>query len=609
MTGRNRPELIVFTLHFGKSVRIRAGNALRSSRTAGMFMESMLCFVLYGFFRSFTPAFCTTAHKKAIQRVINTAQKIIGHPLPYLKELYSTRCIDPSVFKSHEMVLSLAFALSFLQRMNMKLVVVIGTPAELVNDDGAPVSSDCQTLLVKHCQDLAEALQNSSACVVPFFSSDVMLQLQESEHGSRIFINVSRPSCTCSAAELARLLPKDSLSIIENHRTEEYRQHQIRMKRSNTIILAQPNSPLQYPMHGVTVIPMRKSEIPGLALHTSRKGPYKVTLKVQLGVLSVDNNVAEAVVEGQNQGTLNISSTRLAIINYLLNKVTYTTSHYHVKATDMVYYTFDDYTALFPIMIQRPKVPVLSDPGNDVNSQVTIVTKTFIRYRELYVLINSIRRYYPTIKIIIADDSFTPEKVNGTNIEQYIMPGGQGWFAGRNLGISQVTTKYFLWVDDDFVFQNFTRIESFVEIMEALPELDVLGGDVGGNQFYFTLAYEEGDENEGGCASRNQNRWHSPVPGFPNCYFVDGVVNFFLARTHSVQQVGFDPFLKRVAHTEFFIDGLGTLLVASCKGLSISHQKRANSSLYSKYRTQKKSAEVAKEKHHYFKNYLKCIRY
>ncbi|XP_030577819.1 12-(S)-hydroxy-5,8,10,14-eicosatetraenoic acid receptor-like [Archocentrus centrarchus] len=36
----------------------------------------------------------TTAHKKAIQRVINTAQKIIGHSLPSLEDLYSTRCLS-----------------------------------------------------------------------------------------------------------------------------------------------------------------------------------------------------------------------------------------------------------------------------------------------------------------------------------------------------------------------------------------------------------------------------------------------------------------------------------------------------------------------------------
>lgn len=42
----------------------------------------------------------------------------------------------------------------------------------------------------------------------------------------------------------------------------------------------------------------------------------------------------------------------------------------------------------------------------------------------------------------------------------------QGWFAGRNLAISQVTTKYYLWVDDDFLFTENTKIEKLVEVLE-----------------------------------------------------------------------------------------------------------------------------------------------
>ncbi|KAL0198211.1 hypothetical protein M9458_006751, partial [Cirrhinus mrigala] len=94
-------------------------------------------------------------------------------------------------------------------------------------------------------------------------------------------------------------------------------------------------------------------------------------------------------------------------------------------------------------------------------------------YDELNILIKSIRQFYPEIKIIIADDSLEPQNVTGYKLEQYIMPPAQGWFAGRNLAVSQITTKYFLWVDDDYIFSNSTRIEKFVEIMEKVPELDV----------------------------------------------------------------------------------------------------------------------------------------
>lgn len=49
----------------------------------------------------------------------------------------------------------------------------------------------------------------------------------------------------------------------------------------------------------------------------------------------------------------------------------------------------------------------------------------------------------------------------------------QGWFAGRNLAISQVTTKYVLWVDDDFLFNDKTKIEVLVDVLEK-TELDVV---------------------------------------------------------------------------------------------------------------------------------------
>uniref|UniRef100_A0A4W6BNF5 Glycosyltransferase 2-like domain-containing protein n=1 Tax=Lates calcarifer TaxID=8187 RepID=A0A4W6BNF5_LATCA len=246
-------------------------------------------------------------------------------------------------------------------------------------------------------------------------------------------------------------------------------------------------------------------------------------------------------------------------------------------------------------------------------SHVTIITKTFLRYTELKVLLNSIRQFYSNIEVIIADDSFEPEHITGEHIRHYIMPPAQGWFAGRNLAVSQVTTKYFLWVDDDFVFTENTKIEKMVEVMEAVPELDVVGGSVQGNQFYFSILYEQGEEMEGGCLYRkSKGKFHS-LPGYPECYLASGVVNFFLARTDAVQRVGFDPKLQRVAHSEFFMDGLGSLMVATCGQVSIGHQpktgKNPDAARYAKFRASSRSDNTFKLLLHFFKNHLKCIRY
>ncbi|XP_033827620.1 N-acetylglutamate synthase, mitochondrial isoform X1 [Periophthalmus magnuspinnatus] len=79
--------------------------------------------------------------------------------------------VDSSVFEHRDMVQSLAFGLSFLQRMDMKPVVVMGWSG---CGDGVadPQSSRA---LVERSQQLTEALHQHSASVLPFFSAQTIL--------------------------------------------------------------------------------------------------------------------------------------------------------------------------------------------------------------------------------------------------------------------------------------------------------------------------------------------------------------------------------------------------------------------------------------------------
>lgn len=61
----------------------------------------------------------------------------------------------------------------------------------------------------------------------------------------------------------------------------------------------------------------------------------------------------------------------------------------------------------------------------NISALLTIATKTFLRYDKLQDLIDSIRQYYPTVTIVIADDSEHPKTVSGPYIEHYIMPFGK----------------------------------------------------------------------------------------------------------------------------------------------------------------------------------------
>lgn len=61
----------------------------------------------------------------------------------------------------------------------------------------------------------------------------------------------------------------------------------------------------------------------------------------------------------------------------------------------------------------------------NISALVTIATKTFLRYDKLQDLIDSIRLYYPTVTIVIADDNEHPQPVAGPHVEHYIMPFGK----------------------------------------------------------------------------------------------------------------------------------------------------------------------------------------
>lgn len=62
-------------------------------------------------------------------------------------------------------------------------------------------------------------------------------------------------------------------------------------------------------------------------------------------------------------------------------------------------------------------------------------------------------------------------------VKQFKMPAYAGWFAGRALVISQVTTEYFIWLDDDFELTEETKLEDLFDIIEATG-FDIISGQV-----------------------------------------------------------------------------------------------------------------------------------
>ncbi|XP_016378078.1 beta-1,4 N-acetylgalactosaminyltransferase 1-like [Sinocyclocheilus rhinocerous] len=429
-----------------------------------------------------------------------------------------------------------------------------------------------------------------------------------------------------SATQLHASFQDSDLQKAKQYRNKEYHSfHKRTYTAADSLILAEANSPLQYPTQGVEVRPTRSILIPGLSLNQiSKEGPYLVDLIATMGTFNTAALVDGVQINGEGEMHISFMSRSLASLNRQLEFVTYTNTRFHPNIADVVQFKAGIFQASFTIKIRHPPMPKFYNPGPkseyNISTLVTIATKTFLRYDKLQDLINSIRQFYPTITIVIADDTKEPKPVTGPYIEHYIMPFGKGWFAGRNLAVSQVTTKYVLWVDDDFIFTSSTKLEKMVDILERTT-LDLVGGAVrevtGYTATYRHIISTDAGDEEGDCL-HIRTGFHHVIEGFPNCVVADAVINFFMARTEKIRQVGFDPRLSRVGHLGFFIDGLGSLHVGSCDDIIISHASKIKAmlpwgqsesdKLYSKFRyASPQEASMSEYDLYYLKNHFKCV--
>uniref|UniRef100_A0A8C8SHS5 N-acetylglutamate synthase, mitochondrial n=1 Tax=Pelusios castaneus TaxID=367368 RepID=A0A8C8SHS5_9SAUR len=91
--------------------------------------------------------------------------------------------VDEAVSRCKETVSSLAFSLAFLQRMDMKPLVVLGLPSRSSLSDTLTFR-DTRTLLAQNCKALTDALRHNSAATMPFFGAGAVLGAEQSAANS-----------------------------------------------------------------------------------------------------------------------------------------------------------------------------------------------------------------------------------------------------------------------------------------------------------------------------------------------------------------------------------------------------------------------------------------
>ena len=223
------------------------------------------------------------------------------------------------------------------------------------------------------------------------------------------------------------------------------------------------------------------------------------------------------------------------------------------------------------VLAVETTVARLSDVGRAPLPRVpdgaaTALVKTFDRPREVQRLVKSLHRTHPGLEIIVVDDSRTrPDVPDATLLS---MPFNSGISAGRNAGLAEITTPYFLLLDDDHICYRHTRIADAIATMEAHPEIDILGGQV--------LNFPDlrvHDYSHAGLFPHERDFLHEPgtlVGGLP---VVPKAPNFFLGRTEAVRSLGWSDDLKVLEHRDFFTRAVGVLTTVQDSSFRILHAR------------------------------------
>ncbi|XP_019630234.1 PREDICTED: beta-1,4 N-acetylgalactosaminyltransferase 1-like isoform X3 [Branchiostoma belcheri] len=184
-----------------------------------------------------------------------------------------------------------------------------------------------------------------------------------------------------------------------------------------------------------------------------------------------------------------------------------------------------------------------------------------------------------------------------SNVDHYRMPAYKGYFAGRNLGLSQVWTEYFFYMDDDMVITETTKMDLLVSFLDK-TNFHLVGVGIQ-DRLSPTTYLALGNKTHRCIVQKPDPGYYSEVRGFPGIYANDAVLNIFLASTNEAKAVGFDPhpLLARIGHNEFFLSALGRLRVAACSFCAVHHVRGGPvPGNYSRYRKPDKRFKAKLEK-------------
>jgi len=203
-------------------------------------------------------------------------------------------------------------------------------------------------------------------------------------------------------------------------------------------------------------------------------------------------------------------------------------------------------------------------------AKLTAIVRNFERPKALRRLVRSIRRHYPQLRILAADDSMEPRPLKGMELIQ--LPSDSGRSACQNALLARLRTPYFLLLENTAELCRGSKIEQLLQLVVD-NKLDIAGGDVIRCQRKLMLFTKRQQRPEHGLCDIAGDRLtlrrghRSRGEGYSWC---DLLGNFYIARTNKVRTIGgWDPELRDDEQAEFFVR-------AQHHGLRVGHVPEVN---------------------------------
>lgn len=209
--------------------------------------------------------------------------------------------------------------------------------------------------------------------------------------------------------------------------------------------------------------------------------------------------------------------------------------------------------------------------------EVTAIVKAFERPASLQRLLASLRRLFPRMHVIVADDSRCEPKLSG--VELIRLPFDSGVSAGRQAALARVITEFTWVLDDDFVLYAGSRLDHVLSLFQQYPELDLLGGPV----INLPRCSKYGLV-PGGLWPTKSESLIAPGTLLGPAIVCDKVPNFFVARTARLRRVDWTPEIRRLDHGDFFTRAKGTLVTAYLDSFRCLHVRTPFDSPYMQFR-------------------------